>query len=304
MYPWEYFTRATYTRSPSSRPAFCRRRRTAGAAVGHMDLSVIGIAGLILLIGIVKKNGIMLVDFAIVAERDRHMTPVEAIREACLLRFRPILMTTAAAMLAGVPLASEADRLGTTAASRLRDGRRSCVQPIAHALHDAGDLSLSRAGAKLALGKKKQPPLHEVETPPADAPRSDCDTAARRCASPQAGPIDSNPSQEQVHKHPYVCRPWGRCGRWSGHDEIHLVARLLAMRSMLLAQIDHCDQGGQSHIVRCAAGRQEVRGRTASDQDIVGDVAQSLPVRSSHCCAPRPWWLLAVIITMLPFVLL
>jgi HAE1 family hydrophobic/amphiphilic exporter-1 len=72
--------------------------------LGGMDLSVIGIVGIILLIGIVKKNGIMLVDFAITAERDRHMAPVDAIREACLLRFRPILMTTAAAMLAGVPL--------------------------------------------------------------------------------------------------------------------------------------------------------------------------------------------------------
>jgi len=72
---------------------------------GHMDLSVIGIIGIILLIGIVKKNGIMLVDFAIVAQRDRHLLPLEAIREACLLRFRPILMTTAAAFLAGVPLA-------------------------------------------------------------------------------------------------------------------------------------------------------------------------------------------------------
>jgi multidrug efflux pump subunit AcrB len=72
--------------------------------LGHMDLSVIGIIGIILLIGIVKKNGIMLVDFAIVAERDRNMPSVAAIREACLLRFRPILMTTAAAMLAGVPM--------------------------------------------------------------------------------------------------------------------------------------------------------------------------------------------------------
>ena len=72
--------------------------------LGHMDLSVIGIIGLILLIGIVKKNGIMLVDFAIVAERERHMPTIAAIREACLLRFRPILMTTAAAMLAGVPM--------------------------------------------------------------------------------------------------------------------------------------------------------------------------------------------------------
>ena len=81
----------------------------------HMDLSVIGITGLILLIGIVKKNGIMLVDFAIVAERDRHMTPVAAIREACLLRFRPILMTTAAALLAGIPLA-----VGSGTGSELR----------------------------------------------------------------------------------------------------------------------------------------------------------------------------------------
>jgi hydrophobe/amphiphile efflux-1 (HAE1) family protein len=72
--------------------------------LGHMDLSVIGIIGLILLIGIVKKNGIMMVDFAIVAERERNMAPISAIREACLLRFRPILMTTAAALLAGVPM--------------------------------------------------------------------------------------------------------------------------------------------------------------------------------------------------------
>jgi HAE1 family hydrophobic/amphiphilic exporter-1 len=69
-----------------------------------MDLSIIGIIGIILLIGIVKKNGIMLVDFAIVAERERNMPPIAAIREACLLRFRPILMTTAAALLAGLPL--------------------------------------------------------------------------------------------------------------------------------------------------------------------------------------------------------
>jgi hydrophobe/amphiphile efflux-1 (HAE1) family protein len=72
--------------------------------LGHMDLSIIGIIGIILLIGIVKKNGIMLVDFAIVAERERNMSPAVAIREACLLRFRPILMTTAAALLAGLPM--------------------------------------------------------------------------------------------------------------------------------------------------------------------------------------------------------
>ncbi|HEY4893518.1 MAG TPA: efflux RND transporter permease subunit, partial [Reyranella sp.] len=70
----------------------------------HLDLSVIAIIGIILLIGIVKKNGIMLVDFAISREREGY-SPEDAIREACLLRFRPILMTTMAAMLGALPLA-------------------------------------------------------------------------------------------------------------------------------------------------------------------------------------------------------
>src|SRR4029079_17950826 len=98
--------------------------------LGHMDLSVIGIIGIILLIGIVKKNGIMLVDFAIAAERDDHMAPIAAIREACLLRFRPILMTTAAALLAGVPLAF---RHGTGAELR---------QPLGYSM--VGGLALSQ----------------------------------------------------------------------------------------------------------------------------------------------------------------
>jgi HAE1 family hydrophobic/amphiphilic exporter-1 len=97
---------------------------------GGLDLSVIGIIGIILLIGIVKKNGIMLVDFAITAERDRSLAPVDAIREACLLRFRPILMTTAAAMLAGVPL-----MLGTGTGSELR-------QPLGYAM--VGGLAFSQ----------------------------------------------------------------------------------------------------------------------------------------------------------------
>ena len=99
-------------------------------SLGHMDLSVIGIIGIILLIGIVKKNGIMLVDFAIAAERERHMEPLAAIREACLLRFRPILMTTAAAMLAGIPLA-----IGNGAGSEMR-------QPLGYAM--VGGLALSQ----------------------------------------------------------------------------------------------------------------------------------------------------------------
>jgi multidrug efflux pump len=71
----------------------------------HQDLSVVAIIGIILLIGIVKKNGIMIVDFALEAEREHGKTSSEAIYEASLLRFRPIMMTTMAALLGGLPLA-------------------------------------------------------------------------------------------------------------------------------------------------------------------------------------------------------
>ena len=69
------------------------------------ELSVVALIGIILLIGIVKKNAIMMIDFALEAERDRQLTPLQAIHEACLLRFRPIMMTTMAALLGGLPLA-------------------------------------------------------------------------------------------------------------------------------------------------------------------------------------------------------
>ena len=71
----------------------------------RMDLSIIALIGLFLLIGIVKKNAIMIIDFALDAERSRGLSPLEAVREACLLRFRPILMTTLAAALGALPLA-------------------------------------------------------------------------------------------------------------------------------------------------------------------------------------------------------
>jgi multidrug efflux pump len=73
--------------------------------VFRQDLSVVAIIGIILLIGIVKKNGIMMVDFALEAQRTRGAGPTDAIYEACLLRFRPIMMTTMAALLGGLPLA-------------------------------------------------------------------------------------------------------------------------------------------------------------------------------------------------------
>ncbi|MCU1310400.1 MAG: acriflavin resistance protein [Candidatus Angelobacter sp.] len=80
-----------------------------------MDFSIIALIGLVLLIGIVKKNAIMMIDFALEAERKEHKNPVDAIYEACLLRFRPIMMTTMAALLGGIPLA-----LGSGTGSELR----------------------------------------------------------------------------------------------------------------------------------------------------------------------------------------
>lgn len=96
----------------------------------NYELTVIALIGIILLIGIVKKNGIMMVDFAINAERRDGATPLAAIRQACLLRFRPIFMTTMAAMLAGIPL-----MLGTGAGSELR-------RPLGFAM--VGGLALSQ----------------------------------------------------------------------------------------------------------------------------------------------------------------
>ena len=71
----------------------------------RQDLNVVAIIGIILLIGIVKKNGIMMVDFALEGQREHGKNATDAIYDACLLRFRPIIMTTMAALLAGIPLA-------------------------------------------------------------------------------------------------------------------------------------------------------------------------------------------------------
>jgi len=97
----------------------------------HFDFSLVALIGIILLIGIVKKNGIMMVDFAIVATRDNGLSPAEAIRHAALLRFRPIMMTTMAAMLGGVPL-----MLGQGTGSEIR-------QPLGYAM--VGGLLVSQA---------------------------------------------------------------------------------------------------------------------------------------------------------------
>ncbi len=86
-----------------------------GLELFGLDLSVVGMIGIVLLMGIVKKNAIMMIDFALEAQREHGMTPRDAIREACLLRFRPIMMTTMAALLGALPLV-----LGSGAGSELR----------------------------------------------------------------------------------------------------------------------------------------------------------------------------------------
>jgi multidrug efflux pump subunit AcrB len=96
----------------------------------HMDLSVIALVGIILLIGIVKKNGIMLVDFAVQAEHSEGLAAEESIYQACIMRFRPILMTTMAALLSGVPM-----MVGTGVGSEIR-------QPLGYAI--VGGLALSQ----------------------------------------------------------------------------------------------------------------------------------------------------------------
>jgi len=98
--------------------------------VSHIDFTVIALIGVILLIGIVKKNGIMMVDFALQAEREEGLAPEASIRKACLLRYRPIMMTTMAALLGALPLA-----LGTGTGSEIR-------QPLGYTM--VGGLLLSQ----------------------------------------------------------------------------------------------------------------------------------------------------------------
>jgi len=134
------------------------------------DFSVIALIGIILLIGIVKKNAIMMIDFALEAERDQGMTPREAIHQACRLRFRPIMMTTMAALLGGIPLA-----LGTGTGSELRRplgisivGGLLISQVLTLYTTPVVYLYMGRLGAWLGRGRKGKP----AESMPAEAPAS------------------------------------------------------------------------------------------------------------------------------------
>ena len=120
---------------------------TLNAAGAGLD--IIGVIGIVLLIGIVKKNAIMMIDFALDAQRQQGLPAREAIYQACLLRLRPILMTTVAAIFGALPLMLGKRR-------RLRDSpsagpchrRRPRLQPGADPLHDAGHLSVLRAARR------------------------------------------------------------------------------------------------------------------------------------------------------------
>jgi HAE1 family hydrophobic/amphiphilic exporter-1 len=139
----------------------------------HLELSVIALIGIILLIGIVKKNGIMMVDFALSAEREQHLSPHDSIRQACLMRFRPIMMTTMAALLGALPLA-----LGHGTGSELR-------RPLGYTM--VGGLILSQALTLFTTpviylyldefsmrmrGRRKKHPVEAMTAEAAPAPRS------------------------------------------------------------------------------------------------------------------------------------
>jgi multidrug efflux pump len=120
------------------------------------DLTVVALIGIILLIGIVKKNAIMMIDFALEAEREEHKPPEEAIYQACLLRFRPIMMTTMAALLGGLPLA-----LGSGTGAELRRPLGITIvgglllSQLLTLVHDAGSLPVVRSAGAPALAKYK-----------------------------------------------------------------------------------------------------------------------------------------------------
>ena len=131
------------------------------------DLSLVALVGIVLLMGIVKKNAIMMVDFAIEAERTRGVAPEDAIREACLLRFRPIMMTTMAALLGALPLVLERGAGSELRSPLGRDHhRRAAAEPVPDAVHHAGDLSGVRAAAAALLARRRADGAGGVTTPP------------------------------------------------------------------------------------------------------------------------------------------
>ena len=111
----------------------------------NAPFSLIALIGIMLLIGIVKKNAIMMVDFALEAQRHGNLTPQEAIFQACLLRFRPIMMTTLAALFGALPLVLSGG--GAAATPGDHHCRRTGNEPAPYAVYHAGGVSLFRPSA-------------------------------------------------------------------------------------------------------------------------------------------------------------
>ena len=116
-----------------------------------MELNMYAFVGIIMLIGIVKKNAIMMIDFAIEAQRNEGKAPSEAIYEACLVRFRPIMMTTLAALMGTLPIALGSAPAPSAPAAGPGRRRRPGGVAVPHPLHHAGDLHLLRALAAVVL---------------------------------------------------------------------------------------------------------------------------------------------------------
>src|SRR5262249_41727366 len=155
----------------------------------HLDLSVIAIVGILLLIGIVKKNGIMLVDFAQQVEHSEGLTADESIYKACMLRFRPILMTTMAALLGAVPM-----MVSTGVGSEMR-------QPLGYAI--VGGLAVSQLLTLYTTPiiyiyfDRLQPWMSRRRAPAAGRPEPAESPGGIRSGQPDIGPILGVPSETQ-----------------------------------------------------------------------------------------------------------
>ena len=144
------------------------------------EFSIIAMIGVILLIGLVKKNAIMMIDFALMAERNEGKNSRDSIFEACMLRFRPILMTTMAAMLGAVPLAfGTRYRLRIAAAAGNHNYWRIDRQPDAYTVHYSCGLSLFRPPAALLVGDTRPPPGAPFRTAGAGSVNAAADKSRR-----------------------------------------------------------------------------------------------------------------------------